>query len=346
MTRVLVTSAGSAPAIDLLRCLRQDSRLEVTAGDADEVGRAFAAPLCRRTVELPRADREPDAFVERIVALSAEVDFLFPGIDAEIAVLVARGARLACATALAPAAVLAVMFDKAETAARAANVGLSPRTYRIASRGDLDEAFAREPDGVWLRPAKGTSGQGSLPARDADEAEAWMRLWQRRGLAGDWIAQELLTGRNLNWTAVYADGHRVATAAMQRLAYWLGILVPSGVTGQVRHAVTLSEARLDEAGDAAVRALDPRPHGIYSVDLREDGQGRPRLNEVNPRPAGRPWLYAQAGVNLPLAALRAGLGLEVGDAVAAGGLRSGVSIYRQLDVEPIFRMESGGAAAG
>lgn len=68
--------------------------------------------------------------------------------------------------------------------------------------------------------------------------------------------------------------------------------------------------------------------------LPADALGASRVTEINPRLAGRPWLYSNAGINLPLAAVRAMLGLPLGDALAPGGLAVGLHLYRQLDVEP------------
>jgi carbamoyl-phosphate synthase large subunit len=160
------------------------------------------------------------------------------------------------------------------------------------------------------------------------------------------MAQELLPGRNFNWTGIYRRGELVAAAAMERISYWLGQLVPSGITGQVRQAVTVVDPRLDAVGDLAARALEASPDGIFSVDLRENAAGEPRLNEVNPRPAGRPWLYACAGVNIPLAALRSRLGLPLGEAVAPAGLRAGIRLFRQLDSEPVVVDDAGFDARG
>jgi carbamoyl-phosphate synthase large subunit len=150
------------------------------------------------------------------------------------------------------------------------------------------------------------------------------------------MIQEFLPGRNLNWSAVYADGTLVASAAMERLQYLLGNVAPSGVTGQVKLCATVVDERIAQISDQVVRAIDPTPHGIYSVDLRENEDGNPRVTEINPRLAGRPWLFANAGANLPLAAVRTLRGHEIGDAIEPGGLRAGVQLYRHVDIEPLL----------
>jgi hypothetical protein len=66
------------------------------------------------------------------------------------------------------------------------------------------------------------------------------------------------------------------------------------------------------------------------------------VTEINPRLAGRPWLYTHAGVNLPLAAVRGLTGRPLGDAVSDQGLEDGLVMYRQIDIEPVIGRETAG----
>jgi hypothetical protein len=63
------------------------------------------------------------------------------------------------------------------------------------------------------------------------------------------------------------------------------------------------------------------------------------VTEVNPRLAARPWLYTNAGVNLPLAAIRALTDQPVGDALT--GWQVGLHLHRQLDIDPVIAVPSG-----
>jgi carbamoyl-phosphate synthase large subunit len=264
------------------------------------------------------------------------VDFVFLGLDLEIAALAEMGRELPVPTALAPLRVLPVLLDKAETERVGRNTGVLPRTVRFQGADAVESVFSQLDFPMWVRPARGTSGKGSLKVNSRAEAKAWLQAAVSLGATGEWIAQEFLPGRNTNWSGVFVNGEVVAWASMQRLEYLLGEIAPSGVTGQVKLCETIVMPELNEAALRVVHAIDSKPHGIYSVDLREDVAGAPKVTEINPRLAGRPWLYTQAGSNLPLAALRALRGLPVGDAVAPGGLRPNMQMYRQVDVEPLF----------
>jgi carbamoyl-phosphate synthase large subunit len=339
-TTVLVTGIGGSIGIDVARSLRRDPSIRLVGADGSPWGRRLGARLCDEVAELPRADRDPEGFLAALDRLVAEagVDFSFVNPDPELEALGRLDQLPTGGHAVPPAAVTAVCLDKAATVAAAGPelAALFPATRPVASLDELPAVFEELAPPLWLRATIGPGGRGSLPVEEPEEARSWIRYWQRRGRADRWVAQELLPGRNFNWTGLYAGGELVVTAAMERLRYFLAEPAVSGVSGQVALCATVAPQPFRSDCDRVVRALDPRPHGLYSVDLREDREGRPRVTEVNPRLAGRPWLYSNAGINLPLAAVRALRGEDPGDALAPEGLEIGVHLYRQLDVEPVF----------
>lgn len=338
--RILVTSAASSPGIDIARSLRRDPGLEVVGADAAPHGRAMAGRICHRTISLPVAAENPEAYADALDEAAADADFLFLSLDAEVEALVGIDRVPACPTPV-PFRCARVILDKERTAAALPDA-LVPATARVEGAEGLADALERVPPPVWLRPATGTSGQGSLRVDGVEEGRAWMEFWRRRGLEAAWMVQEFLPGRNVNWTGLYRDGELLAAASMERTAYFLAKVSVSGITGQVSRCETVELPAFSEASRRAVAALDPAATGLYSVDLRGDVDGAPRVTEVNPRPAGRPWLYTEAGANLPLAAFRALTGRAIGDAVAPGAPEIGVRLHRQIDVEPLVERPTRG----
>ncbi|HTM20664.1 MAG TPA: hypothetical protein VL172_09160 [Kofleriaceae bacterium] len=340
MTTILVTGLGGSIAIDVCRSLRRDRSLRLIGCDANPWGLRQAGHLVDEAIAVPRGDRDAVGFHAALAEIIDRqgVDFTFVNPDPELEALAALGRPLPGFTAMPPLPTVGISLDKARTVAAcaAACADAFPATVALAGEADVDRAFAELGAPLWMRSAVGAGGRGSLVVGAADEALAWMRYWDRRGKGYQWVLQELLPGANVNWTGIYAAGRLVASAAMERLRYFLGNVTASGVSGQVSECATVDPEGYREVSARVVRALDAEPHGIYSVDLRHDREGRARVTEVNPRLAGRPWLYANSGANLALAAVRALLDQPLGDAIADGGLRPGVHLYRQLDIDPVI----------
>lgn len=338
MTTVLITGIGGSIGIDISRSLRRDSSIRIVGADGNPWGRRLGERLCDAVVDVPRADRDAKAYAAALSRVIADenVDFVFINPDPELQAVAKSGYLPPCAHATPPPAVTGVCLDKSATVAAAKRLPEFPQTAEFSSVEDLGEIFSRFTPPLWLRATVGPGGRGSLPVESQEEAAAWIRYWQKRGRADRWMIQELLPGRNYNWTGVYVDGSLESMASMERLKYFLGEPTVSGVSGQVSLCATVDPSRFERTADTVVRSLVSNPHGLYSVDLREDAKGDPKVTEVNPRLAGRPWLYTNAGVNIPLLTVRRFLGRPVGDAVDSTGFKIGLHLFRQLDVDPVF----------
>jgi glutathione synthase/RimK-type ligase-like ATP-grasp enzyme len=342
MKTILITGIGGSIGIDIARSLRPDPTLRLIGGDCSEFGRLQTADLVDEVIATPRADRGAVAFYDALVDIIAKagVDFAFVNPDPELEGLAEVGRELPCKSSMPPIETVGISLDKAATVARTGLDAEFPRTLALAGDDDLERCFAQLTPPMWMRSAIGAGGRGALTVETVDEAMAWISYWSRRGRAYDWMLQEFLPGKNINWTGLYVGGELITHAAMERLRYFLGDSAASGVSGQVAQCRTVNSTDYIEVSDRVVRALDAEPRGIYSVDLRDDSDGKPRVTEVNPRLAARPWLYTNAGVNVALAAVRALTGDEVGDAVSEQGLRVGLHLYRQLDIDPVIAMPS------
>ena len=334
---VLITGIGGSIGIDVARLLRADPDVVIIGCDANPWGLRQTESLVDESVLVPRADRETQRFFETINGLIERHDVVasFINPDPELEAMAERPSGLAGGQTTPCSDTTAVCLDKAQTVARVGHSDLFPATIEIASEADVHSAFTQLGSPLWVRARVGPGGRGSLTVETPDEALSWMRYWDRRDRGYRWVIQEFLPGRNVNWTGVYVGGECVVDAAMVRLSYFLADSAASGVSGQVSACETVEPAEYRELCDRVVRGLEDKPHGLFSVDLRHDRDGRARVTEVNPRLAGRPYLYGQAGVNLAVATVRAFSGKPVADAVDPGGLRVGLRLMRQLDIEPV-----------
>ena len=337
---VIVTGLGSCIAIDVVRALRADSAVRIIGCDADEWALRQMSPLVDAAVLVPRADiARGAAFFATLEQLICEetATCVFLCTDVEVEAYADAAPHLSCPITGPSPALSGVLADKAKTFAAVDEPGLFPWTLAITSEEDIDKAFAALGNPLWLRARKGAGARRALELDSAEEGKAWMRYWRLRGCADDsWLIHEFLPGAIINWSGVYGEGELITGAAMQRMRYLLAESTVAGISGQTAHGMTVDAKVYEEVSDAAIRKLSSHPEGIYSVDLRLDVQGRPRITEISARLAGRPALLAAAGTNLPLAAVRMHANAPIGDAICESGPRLGVRMHRQIDVEPLL----------
>ncbi|MCZ7528823.1 MAG: ATP-grasp domain-containing protein [Acidimicrobiia bacterium] len=235
--------------------------------------------------------------------------------DPDVRALGSIRERLPAATFLPPQEALETAADKAAFAARMATASVPvPHACTFSSLGDvagMTEELLEEHERAWVRARVGAGARASLPVRSGAQAEAWVRWWvDERGLApSDFMASELLPGREFAYQSLWQDGELVAGQARERVEYLYGHLTPSGQTSTPAVARTVRNPAVDEVAQAAVRALDPSPHGVFCVDIKESAGGVPKVTEIN---AGRFFttsnFFAAAGLNMPDMAIRAALG--------------------------------------
>ena len=111
---------------------------------------------------------------------------------------------------------------------------------------------------------------------------------------------------------------------------------PTGITGVTGVGMTVSDPQIDSVALAAIRAVDARPQGIFSVDMTVDAAGVPNPTEIN---IGRFFttslFFAQAGLNMPYIFTRLALGEEPPPIERKiNPLPSGLLWVRGMDREP------------
>ncbi len=283
MIRILVTGAGGVGGVNFVRAIRAMGESFVVGTDFFEYHLQF--PNVDKSYSSPR--HSDPTFMEKIghIVKSDKIDFVHPQPEMEALVVARHREELVCKTFLPAEAAYLKGQDKITTAhTMAARSVTAPRTLAISGPDDVASAFkefAGKP--VWVRSRFGAGGKQSLLCRSEREAILWMRLWVERGEA-QWehfALQEYLPGRNIAWDSLWFQGRLVTSFSRERLEYIFPNVSPSGITGTPVVSRTISDGRVDEAGEAAVRAIDQRPHGFYSVDMKENAESIPCITEVN-----------------------------------------------------------------
>jgi carbamoyl-phosphate synthase large subunit len=95
---------------------------------------------------------------------------------------------------------------------------------------------------------------------------------------------EYLPGRDFACQSIWRSGELVLLKTTERLSYFQGSAGPSGVSSIGAVHRTVYDPRIAELSAAAVFAVDSDACGAFSIDIKEDTQGRPCVTEIN---AGR-----------------------------------------------------------
>ena len=164
-----------------------------------------------------------------------------------------------------------------------------------------------------------------------------MAVWETmQGVpASAFTLAEYLPGREILCQSVWDRGRMVLANTFERLAYFGADNIPSGVTSLSSLAKTVVEPAVVEVCRAAIAAVAPGASGAFSVDVKEDVDGRPQVTEIN---AGRFFMAMTAfdrvlKHNIALTYVR----LALGERVNFGEVYDAVDDYymvRDMDAEP------------
>ncbi len=278
MNRVLVTFAGGRLGIGVSRALKSGPEyVRVMGVDSDRVKVHRAAVDEVRLV--PRAKEDDYLPVLAELVRETGTEFVWPNHEGEIAVIASEPGAVPAATFLPPPDTIAVCQDKLASYERFRRSGVPvPASTLVSSPADLEKAFRDFGTNIWVRAISGTGGKGSLPVSDLETARGWLDLnegW------GQFMAAEKMTESTVTWESVWWHGDLVFAQGRRRLYWEFSGIALSGVTGIGGAHQWVADPEVDGIALGAIEAVDPKPHGIFSVDMAYDSRGHPRVTEIN-----------------------------------------------------------------
>lgn len=163
---------------------------------------------------------------------------------------------------------------------------------------DLNKVFDVLGSNFWVRSTSGTSGLGSLKVKDLESLKNWIQINPN---VQEFIASKFLPGRNLACKMLYYNGKLLRTACAERVNYIMAKVSPSGITGNTSFGRLLNEpALVDEAIKAMEHLFEhtgANKHGFFTVDFKEDENGKPYITEINVRHVAFTQCFAAGGAN-------------------------------------------------
>lgn len=308
-TTVLVTSAGTASAINIIKSLRRaDGAVRTVAVDADASAAGLRLADAYRVV--PKA-ASPDYIPALLDIAAAEgVSALYAVYSREIQTISEKQQTFhdrGIVTLLAPPDTIALCNDKSQISAIASRAAVrSPRAYTPEGALALDaDAYP-----LFAKPLVGSSSVGAMRLNDRSELEQYMRSHSET------VVQEFVDGPEVT-VDVFCNRDSEAMVIAPRLRL-------STKAGQSVKGKTIPNERFVQPVRAICKTL--RMVGTCNFQFILDAEELV-LIEVNPRyAAGGLMLTVEAGANIPLLALKEMLGLPI--AREECEVRSGVMMSR------------------
>lgn len=333
MKRILVTGAGGAPATNFVRSIRRSGEPFYLIGLDINKYTLQRAETDEKYLMPPVSSPHYARLLGDIIARTRP-DFLHNQVDQEMLAISAMRHELAVRTFLPAHETLEVCASKLLSYQAWVRAGIKvPGTMLLERPEDLAEAFRRFGPRLWLREIRGAAGEGAMATDDPEVALHWIHF--RKGW-GRFTAAECLEPQSVTWQSVWFEGELMAAQGRKRLYWEFASRAPSGVTGITGTGITVRDPLVDEIARKAILAIDPRPHGIFGVDLTYDREGVPNPTEIN---CGRFFttqlFFTTAGLNLPYLYVKLGLGEEVDlPEPRVNPLPPGLAWIRGMDTEP------------
>ena len=231
--------------------------------------------------------REPGyaARLARVVEKS-QIDLVIPNTDEDVKGISRLRDQLPCRVFLPRDDVIDLCQDKYRLTSHLGAHGLPvPSTHAVESLPQVADAFRKLAGHplVWCRIRRGTGSAGATPVKTPEQAMSWIRYWQEmRGVPPSaFTLSEYLPGRDYACQSLWKDGMLILLKTTERLSYFGGGNAPSGVSSVGGIHKTIRDPRVAEISAAAVRAIDSRASGAFSVDLKENAEGEPCITEIN-----------------------------------------------------------------
>jgi carbamoyl-phosphate synthase large subunit len=286
--RLLISGAGSPASNNLIRSLRAgDPSLGIAGFHSDRF--VLRRSDADRRYLVPRTDHRSYRSALRRVMRVEGTDLLVPTSDGDVRALSRLRRGMAGRLFLPRHATIEMCQDKYALALRLRAQEIpAPLTFAVTDLRRVDGLFRRLPSRgrVWCRMRTGSGSLGAIPVTKPGQVKSWIRHWQAMGRVrvDDFTLSEYLPGRDFGCQSLWKDGALVVVKTYERLSY-LGMAgSPGNVSSVATLAKTVREERIVEICARAVRALEPRASGVFSIDLKENADGVPCVTDVN---AGR-----------------------------------------------------------
>ena len=286
MKKILVTACGGPSTMSFTRSIRDcdpdKKKYHIIGTDADKYNIFRATTEVETTYLCPLAnDPEYIPFLKHIISIE-QIDFLHSQPEIEAYSIGKHRQEIlstGCTLFMPKQETIELLRDKGRSYQVWKEAGITvPDTVEINNIDDLQNAYDKFGNNIWIRETIGAAGKGSLSRPSFEMAKAHI---DDRGAWGKTVAAEHLSSDTVTWQSIWNCGKLVVAQGRRRLYWAFSNRAQSGVTGLTGTGITINNPDLDELAIKCITAADPEPHGIFSVDFTFDNNGIPNPTEIN-----------------------------------------------------------------
>jgi len=338
MKNILLTGVGGVTPQSIAKSLRKSKRKYKIIGVDSSVtsNGLYMEELFDKTYHIPMCTDEKYYDYLNYITEIERVDLIIISPDFEVNVVSKNRDKLNAKVILPQDSFIQVITDKIKTHEYLKESGHVPEFAIIDTEEDLKNAYKKIGTPFWIRQFVGTSGLGSLKVTSYEQAKIWID--NNEGW-GKFMASEYLPGKNFGFQLIFNKGELVTSACYERKSYVMGKIAPSGISGNAAHGEFIHRDDVNDISVDSIEAicnkLNIKPHGMFTVDLKEDKNGIPRVTEINPRHIAPTYCFAEAGVNFSEIMVRIGLGEDVSGIPQYNAINPNYILLRGVDAEPV-----------
>lgn len=302
--RILLTGIGGPTPRSFAISLRKYScytNYEFVGTDCNKFAIGLYQPhLFSKTYLIPRVTESTYWSVIEKIILEDKIDFavILPELEVLAWAKRAETIGLPCKAIIPDFNLSNTLVDKALMTEILEPYSLVPKSFTVMPNSLNGDNSFKLPFPFWIRSASGSSGLGSLKVNSLTELKNWIHI--NPGVE-KFLASEYLPGRNLACKMLYYKGELLRSAIGERVNYIMAKVAPSGITGNSAFGRLLNDPKVFEVGKQAMDIMFEKTgapkHGFFTVDLKEDEKGVPKVTEVNVRHVAFTQCFAAGGAN-------------------------------------------------
>lgn len=303
---ILITGVGGPTPRSFAIALKEYSdytsyNLFATDIDPLSIG-LYQDDLFEESFLIPKATN-PDywnAIEEIVITRGIDAAVILPEVEVQVWSRKMEEDKLPCRAILPDPSIAELLVDKAKMTAVLVDLDVVPPSVKfLRDANTFDLVFDVLNFPFWVRSTSGSSGLGSLKINSEIDLKNWIQI---NPDVDDFLASKYLPGRNLACKMLYYEGKLLRAACAERVNYVMSKVAPSGITGNTAFGRLLNEPGLVDLVSTAMNKLfnysGAKKRGFFTVDLKEDENGKPYITEVNIRHVAFTQCFAAGGANL------------------------------------------------